>query len=419
MISATECVVIGSGALGASVAFHLARGGKQVAVVDKHALGSQTSPRAAGLTSQARSTDLMTRLAQRAVRKIETFEQETGEPITFYQSGALKIARRPEHVEQLKGEITRSQRFGTGLEMISPAEARARNPFLETTGILGVIYSPTDLYLEPAQIPDGYARAATRLGAVMLPNTLVTGISVQNNTVTGVETEQGAIRCSTVVDAAGAWLRAVATLAGAHVHVVPTRHQLLITEPIPGVEPMQPITRIIDANVYARPDQGGLMLGGYEPDPVQYDTGTLPERFDIANLKLDLDVLRRLADLVRDQLPVFQRVPQEINVRIHRGGLPTMTADGEHTVGPVPGVHGLYVAGGCCVGGLSISPAMGEALAAWIIDGEPPFDLTPLAPGRERALSQQALKEACRLRYAHHYWEHMPSTDEACGVASG
>jgi glycine/D-amino acid oxidase-like deaminating enzyme len=419
MIDAVECVVIGSGALGASVAYHLARGGKQVVVVDKHALGSQTSPRAAGLTSQARSTDLMTRLAQRAVRKIEAFEQETGEPITFYQSGALKIARWPEHLEQLRNEIARSQRLDTGVEMISPAEARARNPFLETTGILGVIYSPTDLYLEPAQIPDGYARAAARLGTVMLPHTLVTGILVKNDTVTGVETERGTIRCSTVVDTAGAWLRAVATLAGAHVQVVPTRHQLLITETIPGVEPMQPITRIIDANVYARPDQGGLMLGGYEPYPVQYDVNMLPARFDIADLELDLEVLRRLADLVRDQLPIFQRVPGEINVRVHRGGLPTMTADGEHTVGPVPGVHGLYVAGGCCVGGLSISPAIGEALAAWIIDGEPPFDLTPLAPGRERALSQQALKEACRLRYAHHYWEHVPNTDETSGVASG
>jgi len=98
MIDAVECVVIGSGALGSSVAFHLAKGGKQVALIDKHALGSQTSPRAAGLTSQARGTDLMTQLAKRAVRKIEAFKQETGEDIVFHQPGALKIARLPEHV---------------------------------------------------------------------------------------------------------------------------------------------------------------------------------------------------------------------------------------------------------------------------------------------------------------------------------
>ena len=409
MIEAAECVVIGSGALGASIAFHLARAGKQVALVDKHALGSQTSPRAAGLTSQARGTDLMTALAARAVRKIEAFARETGEPLVFYQPGALKIARTPEHVEQLRSELERSRRVSTGLEAISPSDARAMNPFLETAGILAVNFSPTDLYLEPSQIPHGYARAAERVGAQMLPHTLVTGIVLRGDALVGVETEHGTIRCETVVDAAGAWLRAVAALAGARVPMIPTRHQLLITEPIDGVDPMQPITRIIDANVYVRPDAGGLMLGGYEADPVQYDPAALPARFDIADLELDLQVLRGLADRVREQLPIFQRIPREIGVRVHRGGLPTMTVDGEHTVGPVPGVRGLYVAGGCCVGGLSIAPAIGEILAAWIIDGKPPIDLSALAPGREGDLDEEALRAACRLRYAHHYWEKVPA----------
>jgi glycine/D-amino acid oxidase-like deaminating enzyme len=405
---ASECVVIGSGALGSSVAFHLAKAGKQVVLVDKHALGSQTSPRAAGLTSQARSTDLMTALAKRAVRKIEGFKQETGEDIVFYQPGALKIARLPEHVEQLKGEVVRGRRMDTAVDMISPAEARTRNPFLETNGVLGVIFSPTDLYLEPSQLPNGYARAAAKLGATMLPNTLVTGIAMRNGSVDGVATEHGTIRCDTVVDAAGAWLRAVAAQAGATVRVVPTRHQLLITEPIDGVEAMQPITRVIDANVYSRPDEGGLMLGGYEQNPLQYDTDALPPRFDITDMPLDLSVLRGFADSVREQLPIFQRVPHDIKLRVHRGGLPTMTPDGQYTVGPVPGARGLYVAGGCCVGGLSISPAIGEALAAWIVDGKPPMNLSSLAPGREGAMNEDLLKAACRLQYAHHYWEHVP-----------
>ena len=408
VIDASECVVIGSGALGSSVAFHLVKAGRQVALVDKHALGSQTSPRAAGLTSQARSTDLMTQLARRAVRKIEGFKEETGEEIVFHQPGALKIARMPDHVEQLRREVERGQRIGTGVEMISPSEARAKNPFLHTTGILGVIYSPTDLYLEPSQIPNLYTRAAARQGMTMLPDTLVTGIATRNGAVSGVETEHGTIRCETVVDAAGAWLRAVAALTGAKVAVVPTRHQLLITEPIEGVDETQPITRIIDANVYARPDEGGLMLGGYEQNPLQYGAQALPARFDIADLPLDLGVLRGFANAVREQLPVFEGVPKKIKLRVHRGGLPTMTADGEHTVGPVPGVRGLYVAGGCCVGGLSMAPAIGEALAAWITDGTPPMDLSPLAPGREGAMDEEALKVACRLQYAHHYWGRVP-----------
>ena len=413
MIDAAECVVIGSGSLGASVAFHLAARGRQVALLDKHDLGSQTSPRAAGLTSQARETELMTVLAKRAVRQIESFERDTGEKLDFCQPGALKVARTEAHVAQLDRELARGRRLETGIERITPAEARAKNPFLEPSGILAVNFVPSDLYLEPSQIPCLYARAAERRGAAMLPHTLVTGITLRGGAVTGVETDRGAIHCETVVDAAGAWLRAVAALAGASVPMVATRHQLMITEPIEGVEPRQPITRIIDANVYVRPDGGGLMLGGYEPDPLQYDVGALPSRFDIADLPLDFSALQRLADRVREQLPVFQQVPQKIGVRAHRGGLPTMTADGEHTVGPVPGVFGLYVAGGCCVGGLSIAPALGEALAAWIIDGAPPMDLSPMRPGREGAIGEEALKAACLARYTHHYWDEVPQSAAA------
>ena len=266
MIDAAECVVIGSGSLGASVAFHLAARGRQVALLDKHDLGSQTSPRAAGLTSQARDTEFMTALAKRAVRKIESFERDTGEKLDYCQPGALKIARTEEHVAQLDRELVRGRRLETGIERITPAEARAKNPFLETSGILAVNFVPTDLYLEPSQIPRLYARAAERRGATMLPNTLVTGVTLRGGAVAGVETERGEIRCETVVDAAGAWLRAVAALTGANVPIMAVRHQLMITEPIEGVEPLQPITRIIDANVYLRPDGGGLMLGGYEPE---------------------------------------------------------------------------------------------------------------------------------------------------------
>ena len=141
-------------------------------------------------------------------------------------------------------------------------------------------FSPTDLYLEPSQIPDGYARAAERLGVQMLPHTLVTGIVLRGDAVAGVATEHGTIRCAD----RGRCRRRLAArrgrAAGASVRMVPTRHQLMITEPIAGVAPMQPITRIIDANVYVRPDEGGLMLGGYEADPVQYDRAALPARFE-------------------------------------------------------------------------------------------------------------------------------------------
>ena len=85
--------------------------------------------------------------------------------------------------------------------------------------------------------------------------------------------------------------------------------------------------------------------------------------------------------------------------------LPTMTADGEHILGPAPGLRGLYVIGGCCVGGLTTAPALGELLAEWITKGRPSIDLSFMAPERlATGLAEAELRDLCRLRYAHHYW---------------
>jgi glycine/D-amino acid oxidase-like deaminating enzyme len=318
-------------------------------------------------------------------------------------------------VEELREEMAGAKRLGLDIDFITPEEAGRLMPYLQTKGILAVTHMRTDVYLEPVQVPLGYARASAQLGATLLPETRVTGIVTEQRAVARVLTDKGEIRTGVVVDAAGAWLRLVAELANGRVPVVPTRHQLMITEPLAEVGPEQPITRIIDANVYVRPEKGGLMLGGYEAKPMQYDLRGLKPDFRVEDLELDLAVLRRLAESVYDQLPVFR----DIKVREHRGGLPTMTVDGEHVLGPVPGVQGLYVVGGCCVGGLSISPALGELLAEWITSGQPRMDLSPLSPARFSAtLSEDALRELCRTRYAHQYWKSIPGVELLVGPAS-
>lgn len=402
-----DAVVIGAGALGASTAYHLIKAGLSVALLDKAELASQTSPRAAGLSGQLRSDEAMTRIAARGVRKIETFTADTGEPMVFFQPGSLKIARRPEHEAQLHEEAARGKRLGLDVAIITPQDAQRLMPYLQTDGVRAVMHMRSDIYLEPVQVPAGYARASGRLGAALLPHTPVEEIVTEGGAVAGVRTPRGEVRARIVVDAAGAWLRRVAALGGSTVKLVPTRHQLMITVPLPKVRPEQPITRIIDANVYVRPDKGGLMLGGYEQNPLQYDMNTLPAAFGIADMPLDLSVLRRLAESIAAQFPVFR----DVALQEHRGGLPTMTADGEHVVGPAPGISGLYVIGGCCVGGLTTAPALGELLAEWITEGRASPDLALMAPDRmATGLAEDELREACRLQYAHHYWspETMP-----------
>ena len=299
--------------------------------------------------------------------------------------------------------MARGRTAGVPIDFVSVAEARRRLPILGERGIVAITWSPTDCNVEPSELPIGYCRAAEKLGAVLLPHTPAEGFEIGAHGVEGVRTPRGTIATRVVVDAAGAWARLIALGLGGSLPVVPTRHQLLITEPIAGVTPELPIARVIDANVYVRHERGGLMLGGYEPDPMQIAPAALRPGFDVAELPLDIEVLWRLARSVSEQFPIFQ--DPAIRVAEHRGGLPTMTVDDRYLAGPLPGVAGAWVMSGCCVGGLSVSPALGEAMAEWILDGAPGLDLSEISTARFAGyqLDETELRERCRHAYATHY----------------
>lgn len=375
MARTADVVVIGSGGFGAAAAWQLARRGLGVALVDRHAIASQTSPRAAGLAATIRSTDLMTRLANRAADVLAGFEAQTGHPLGVVRSGSLKLAREPQDVTILEVEAERGRRLGIGTRLIPVEDAAAMHPLLRIGGVLAAMHIPSDLYFEPQQVAIAFAAVAAAAGAHLVPETPVTGIRREGGRVVGVDTLAGPIDAPVVVDAAGAWAAQVASLAGIRVPIAPVRHQLLITQPLDGVTPELPMLRIIDAAVYLRSCWGGLLVGGYEALPTHVDMASQPAGFRTSDVPLDLALLRSLLAKVTDQVPVLADVP----IRVHRGGVPTMTPDGQHIVGPVPGAEGLFVAAGCNVSGLSISPAIGEQLASWIVDGQPTEDLSSMA----------------------------------------
>jgi glycine/D-amino acid oxidase-like deaminating enzyme len=217
--------------------------------------------------------------------------------------------------------------------------------------------------------------------------------------VTGVVTGRRSITTPLVVDAAGAWTRQVAGLAGATAALAPVRHQLLITEPSAEVDPAQPIVRVVDAAVYLRPARGGLMLGGFEPDPLPVDLAARPASFRTGDLPLDRDVLAKLADQVAAEAPLAGSLP----VAEHRAGMFTMSPDGRFVAGPVPDAPGLWVASGCNGSGFSSALAIGEALAGWICAAPGRLDISALSPARFGPLTQEALVAAGVWQYAHYY----------------
>ncbi len=402
MLKPADVVVIGSGGLGAGTAFYLAkRRAGTVVLIDRHEIGSQTSPRAAGMVSCMRKGELMTRLIKVAAAAIPRFTEETGQPLDWVRSGSLKVARRTADAEVIEADIARGRRLGLDVEQITLVEAHRLNPFFETDGVAAVMRVGDDMYFDPAQVAVGFARGAAARGVTLLPGTAVTSVRIASGRVEAVETEKGAIATPVVVDAAGAWTRQVAAASGIHIPLVPTMQQLIVTETVPAARPDLPMVRIMDAAVYMRPCQGGFLWGVYEEEPTFFDMDALSPGFHIADLKLDAEILWRAAEDVKAQLPILLKA----KVREHRGGIPTMTADGHHIVGPVHGAKGFFVLSGCNVAGLSISPALGDAVAAWITEGEPPFDLSAMSITRfgQEAQSEAWLRKNAAWQYRHFY----------------
>ena len=397
----TDAVVIGSGAFGAATAYHLARRGLAVTLLDQHALGSQTSPRAAGLTSKADPLPTMARLRHEACEALEHFESLTGRSVGFHRSGSLRAAYTEAAEARVRLAEETARACGIEARRVDAAEAERLAPHFKPGAARTILHVPSDGWLDPAKVAPGFAARAGELGARLLPFTAVRGLLGAGGRIAGVTTTRGEIHAPLVVDAAGGWAARVVASAGLALPLVPVRPQLFVTEPIAGVEPLQPIVRLVEASVYVRHEQGGLLFGGYEDAPRVLGREGLPAGFEMAALELDLGVLRALVDEVAPHFPLLR----EARIAVHRGGAPTMTPDGRPILGRVPGLDGLFVASGCCVGGLSLSPAAGRALADLIVDGKSDPDLTPLAVERfaDGYRDPAALEAACVAQYARRY----------------
>jgi len=394
-----DLVVIGAGALGLSTALHAALLGRSVVIVERHTAGSQASGRAAGLFKSVQADELRTRLARRSIDLALTFGDWAGAELEVTRSGSFLIARTGEHKSYLRTEARQSAAWGASLREAHPGEVASRVSYYRDSDNDLALWCPEDIYIaEPASLIQAYTTAAQLHGIELLEFECVTAVIVSAGQVAGVETTRRSIAAPVVVDAAGAWTRQVAELAGGHVAVVPVRHQLLITEPSADVDQADPIVRVVDAAVYLRPARGGLMVGGFEAAPLPMDPRAEPASFSSEDVPLDLTVLRAMAGEVSREAPAASCPVAE-----HRGGLFTMTPDGRFVIGPVPDLAGLWVASGCNGSGFSSSLAIGEALAAWICGRSERIDINALSPARFGPMADEALVKAGCWQYAHYY----------------
>jgi glycine/D-amino acid oxidase-like deaminating enzyme len=372
-----DVVVIGAGALGLSTALHCAIAGRSVVVVERQTAGSQASGRAAGLFKSVQADELRTTLARRSIELAVTFGDWAGVPLDVARTGSYLVARTGAHAAFLRTEASQSRGWGVGIRDASGGEVRdAVSYYEDAASTVFALWCPEDVYVaEPIDMISAYQAAARQHGADVLEHETVTAVTLSGGSIAGVQTTRRSISGTVVVDAAGAWTRQVAELAGAAV----------------ATSPADPIVRVVDAAVYLRPARGGLMVGGFERGPLAFEVSAPPD-----DVPLDAAVLGVLADQVSAEVPAARGPVAE-----HRGGMFTMSPDGRFVLGPVPDVPGLWVASGCNGSGFSSSPALGEALAGQITGTSPV--LTELAPARFGPLHDNELIKNGVWQYEHYY----------------
>jgi glycine/D-amino acid oxidase-like deaminating enzyme len=394
VISRADAVVVGAGAYGLSIALHLATKGLQVALVEQYEIGSQTSSRAAGQLKLMRADETRCALARLSLENVLRFEALTGVPLPVVHSGSIVVACSAGHAAMIQAEYQRARACGTDVELVDGAEAHRLMPLLEPEGILNACYTPADVFVEePRDLLRAYFAAAVRHGVHVLSRTRVEGISLRD--------DRGEIETPVVVNAAGAWAVSVGDMTRVHVPLTLVRHQLCVTEPLVGAWAGLPILRLVDSAVYVRPAHDGLMMGGFESEPLAVDASLFRRDFVVEDLPLDVQPLRELQRRIELQIPALR----DVELQELRGGFFTIAPDGRPLIGPSSDVMGLWFATGCNGSGFSLSPGVGQVLAEWIVEGEPPIDMTPLHPARftGRTFGDAELRNAGIWRYTHYY----------------
>ncbi|MEW6671421.1 MAG: FAD-dependent oxidoreductase [Thermodesulfobacteriota bacterium] len=405
-----QVVIIGGGIAGASIAYHLTQMGcRDVAVIEKGELTSGSTWHAAGLVGQLRSSRNVTRMLQYSVSLYEQLEAETGLTTGWKRCGCLHLAGTPDRLLELKKGATTARSFGLDMHLISPKEALDLFPVMSLDGIIGAAFMPSDGQADPSGLTMALAKGATSRGARIYQHTRVTGFQLAGNRITAVVTDNGTIRCETVVNAAGMWAREIGRMMGVNVPLVPFQHQYLVTETIEGLPPGLPTIRDKDSLLYYKEEVGGLVMGGYEPNGIPWALAGIPKGFTQQLLEPDFDHFEPLAAAAMKRTPCLETVGISRLVN----GPEAFTPDGNCILGPAPELENCFVAAGFNAFGIAAGGGAGRMLAEWIVAGEPSLDIWPLDIRRFGPYHRSPAFNLDRTReiYGKHYTISWPNEE--------
>jgi sarcosine dehydrogenase len=406
--TSAKIVIIGGGIVGCSTAYHLGKMGlTDVILLERGKLTSGSTWHAAGLVGQLRSSANITQLLGYSVALYDKLEAETGLATGWKRNGGLRLACNAERWTEVKRQATTAKSFGLDMHLLTPREAQELWPLMQVDDVVGAAFLPTDGQASPSDITMSLAKGARQAGVTIKEGVDITGIEVEGGVVRAVVTDKGRIACEKLVICAGQWSRQVGALAGVNIPLVSMQHQYLITEKIDGVTSGLPTLRDPDRLTYWKEEVGGLVMGGYEPNPKPWAETKLGEPFEFQLLENDLEHFEPLLELAAGRVPAMESagIKQFIN------GPESFTPDGNFILGEAPEVRGIFVGTGFNAFGIASGGGAGMALAEWVAKGEPPYDLWPVDIRRfgRNHLDTNWVRTRTMEAYAKHYtmaWPH-------------
>jgi sarcosine dehydrogenase len=370
-----QVVIVGGGIIGCSIAYHLTElGWRDVVLIEKGVLTSGSTWHAAGLVGQLRSSRSVTRMLGHSVELYKRLEKETGQATGWKESGCLRLACSEARMLELRGGVTTARSFGLDMHMISRQEAQELFPIMDSSDVLGAAFMPSDGEADPSGLTQALAKGARSRGAEIHETTSVTGFEIVNDRVTAVETDKGRITCEVVVNAAGMWAAELGRMAGVNAPLIPVQHQYLITEEIDGLPVDLPTVRDPDNLLYYKKEGAGLVMGGYEPNPIPWSLDGIPKEFNQELLESDFDHFESISQAAVKRTPCLENA----GIRKLVNGPEAFTPDGNCILGPAPELQNFFVAAGFNAFGIASGGGAGRMVAEWIVEGEPSLDIWPL-----------------------------------------